>query len=118
LVRQTDDPACWDALATAASWSTIDLQIEIIGQFDGPNPEGTNGKRRELLRFLLPLLFEESATVPVEDEEMRITKRVRDVATDVLAGQVGFALNVDPMRGPFSRTFIRAAVAKAGAEEF
>ena len=46
-----------------------------------------------------------------------IGESVRHVATKALIRQLGFQIEYYPARGPFSRLFLRAAVANAAAEE-
>jgi hypothetical protein len=128
LVRRTEDPTCWDALAATARRASVALRMELVAEMrwsDGPDRDKLT--RRERLRFLVGFLADESTrgdTPPpgkVFDSFYAAPRspsgQVRDVAVVELARWLGFEMEFDDKRGPFSRAFIRAAVVKAAAEE-
>lgn len=115
LLWETNDPACWEALVTAASWSPVDLRIEMIRAFDWYDPDLEKSIRRQLLRFLLGFLSDDSVTEA--GGENHPAECMRDIATEVLARQLGVKLDYSLGNGPFPRLLFRAVVAKSAAEE-
>lgn len=116
LVVRSNDPACWEALTDASRRSPVGRRIEIISATRWFDLSGNKLMRRELLQFLLRFLSDES-----EDRftDGRLHKRVQDVATAALAKQLKIDIESDDDndRGPVTRLILRAAVAKAAAEE-
>jgi hypothetical protein len=122
LVRRTDDPACWETLAATARRGSVKHRLEVIdGMRHATTPDQDKKTRRERLRFLVGLLNDEAALGKAPDPfsfggEWEL--QVRDFAALTLARKLDFwKVEFDPHRGPVSRLFIRAAVAKVIAEE-
>ena len=122
FVCRTDDPACWDALTASARSGSAEYRLKIIDGMRYVMPLDQNKKTRpERLRFLVGFLNDETASdgwfnaVPGESTALQ----VRDLAAVALAREFGMfnKIKLDEKRGPFSRLFIRAAVANMAAEE-
>ncbi len=114
LVRKTGDPACWDALAALTKQSGVEIRLEIIQTLSEPELPDDKSQRREVLRFLMQFLSDDSVISGDEDQPR---ERVSDAAITALAAQLGFELNPYTERSPLSRFFLRVVVAKAAAEE-
>lgn len=124
LVYRTNDPACWEALADAARRVSLSIRSQIIGQMGYPiTPVQDKKARREQIQFLMKFLDDETheKAVDIKTEGGRYyssgTPAVRDTAAHTLAGVLGLTTEFDRNRGPVSRLFIRATVARAAAEE-
>jgi hypothetical protein len=116
---KADDPACLDALVTFAKQSAVTDRLAIIrSQLNWSTPEWDKKKRRALLRFLLEFMSDETATTIVGPHgEERPGGPVRDVATEVLAGQLGLQAQYSLDSGGLERLLFRAIVAKLAAKE-
>jgi hypothetical protein len=118
VVQRTDDATCWDALAELVRQSASQDRFDLVWSL-WADPNANKSVRRETVRFLLRFLFDESVKTPnaAERRMPASVERVSDIATVALAWQLGIDIDIDPNRGPLSRLLIRAALAKAAAEE-
>ena len=127
FVLEIGDPVYWDALAELAKRSSVGVRIKILREsclVGVPDPSAP--ARHQSLRFLLRFISDESPDGPrvmektdndLIESDSTPPRRVQDVAAAVLAWHLGFTLEYDPKRGPLSHLIIRAAAAKAAAEE-
>jgi hypothetical protein len=119
LTEVADDPLCWDALAGVGMGGYSHGRWIMLATIGAARPLDQNDPHRAgRIRFLLKFI-NDRAMIGRFDGDMA---EVRDDVTDRLAGLLGVRTRLsnsdsDQTRGPLSRAFFRAAVAKMAAEE-
>jgi hypothetical protein len=130
LVWLTDDPACWTALTALTQRVKAGVRSKILREFtpaetdyegrslgrlsNRPDPAARPRTERELIRYLVRFLSDESVARPdAEDDEDQPRERVADVAAVVLAERLGVEVDTGRNPGALARLFVRAAVWQA-----
>jgi hypothetical protein len=125
IVRRTDDPDCWDALATTARRASVSLRTSMMTRFYYWSPTELKTARRERLRFLLGFLSDGSrdtqtpAGKPLTFPGFSPPVQVCDLAAECLSMELGMwkAVELVSNHGPLWRLPVRAAVAHLAARE-